>query len=85
MMVEDLGVEAKESVVRKVAKLMCLLKLLQSINSIKADYITHQQVLLFMNFHHIFQFLCSFARCALNFMLFFFFQIFVLELCRYSY
>uniref|UniRef100_A0A9I9E8I4 Uncharacterized protein n=1 Tax=Cucumis melo TaxID=3656 RepID=A0A9I9E8I4_CUCME len=43
MMVEDLGVEAKESVVRKVAKLMCLLELLQSINSIKADYITHQQ------------------------------------------
>ncbi|XP_050938922.1 uncharacterized protein LOC103496540 isoform X2 [Cucumis melo] len=46
MMVEDLGVEAKESVVRKVAKLMCLLKLLQSINSIKADYITHQQFII---------------------------------------
>ncbi|KAL4033404.1 hypothetical protein IC575_006491 [Cucumis melo] len=44
MMVEDLGVEAKESFVCKVAKLMCLLELLQSINSIKTDYITHQQV-----------------------------------------
>ena len=45
MMVEDLGVEAKESAVREVAKLLPLPELLQSIASIKADYITRQQVL----------------------------------------
>ncbi|KAK7831738.1 exocyst complex component sec6, partial [Quercus suber] len=43
MMVEDLGVEAKESAVREVAKLLPLPELLQSIASIKADYITRQQ------------------------------------------
>nr|XP_008392234.2 exocyst complex component SEC6 [Malus domestica] len=43
MMVEDLGVEAKESAVREVAKLLPLPELLQSISSIKADYIARQQ------------------------------------------
>ena len=75
MMVEDLGIEAKEAAVREVAKLLPLPELLQSISSIKADYITRQQVLFFflMNFHDILQFLCSSARCALNFILLFFF------------
>lgn len=40
---DDLGVEAKESAVREVAKLLPLPELLQSISSIKADYITRQQ------------------------------------------
>ncbi|XP_059631465.1 exocyst complex component SEC6 [Cornus florida] len=43
MMVEDLGIEAKESAVREVAKLLPLPELLQSIASIKADYISRQQ------------------------------------------
>ncbi|ONI14369.1 hypothetical protein PRUPE_4G277400 [Prunus persica] len=43
MMVEDLGVEAKESAVREVAKLLPLPELLQSIASVKADYIARQQ------------------------------------------
>uniref|UniRef100_A0A2C9WHK0 Uncharacterized protein n=1 Tax=Manihot esculenta TaxID=3983 RepID=A0A2C9WHK0_MANES len=43
MMGEDLGVEAKEASVREVAKLLPLPELLQSISSIKADYITRQQ------------------------------------------
>uniref|UniRef100_M4CI79 Uncharacterized protein n=1 Tax=Brassica campestris TaxID=3711 RepID=M4CI79_BRACM len=42
-MVEDLGVEAKEAAVREVAKLLPLPELLQSISSIKADYIARQQ------------------------------------------
>ncbi|KAI3465408.1 hypothetical protein Pfo_022071 [Paulownia fortunei] len=41
MMVEDLGVEAKEAAVREVAKLVPLF--LQPIGSIKADYIARQQ------------------------------------------
>lgn len=44
-MAEDLGVEAKEAAVREVAKLLPLTELLQSISSIKADYITRQQVI----------------------------------------
>lgn len=44
MMGEDLGIEAKEAAVREVAKLLPLPELLQSIASIKADYITRQQV-----------------------------------------
>ena len=44
MMAEDLGVEAKEASVREVAKLLPLPELLQSIASIKADYIARQQV-----------------------------------------
>ncbi|XP_060198749.1 exocyst complex component SEC6 [Lycium barbarum] len=43
MMAEDLGVEAKEASVREVAKLLPLPELLQSISSIKADYIARQQ------------------------------------------
>ncbi|KAK9072168.1 hypothetical protein SSX86_008600 [Deinandra increscens subsp. villosa] len=43
MMVEDLGIEAKESAVREVAKLLPLPELLLSISSIKADYIARQQ------------------------------------------
>ncbi|CAO2842212.1 unnamed protein product [Amaranthus hypochondriacus] len=43
MMVEDLGVEAKEAAVREVAKLLPVPELLQSISSIKADYISRQQ------------------------------------------
>ncbi|KAF9670681.1 hypothetical protein SADUNF_Sadunf13G0094000 [Salix dunnii] len=43
MMAEDLGIEAKETAVREVAKLLPLPELLQSIASIKADYITRQQ------------------------------------------
>ncbi|KAL8131594.1 exocyst complex component SEC6 isoform X1 [Apium graveolens] len=43
MMVEDLAIEAKEAAVREVAKLLTLPELLQSIASIKADYITRQQ------------------------------------------
>ena len=46
MMVEDLGVEAKEAAVREVAKLLPLPELLQSISAIKADYIARQQVCL---------------------------------------
>lgn len=42
-MVEDLAIEAKEAAVREVAKLLTLPELLQSIASIKADYITRQQ------------------------------------------
>lgn len=45
MMVEDLGVEAKEAAVREVAKLLPVPELLQSISSIKADYISRQQVM----------------------------------------
>lgn len=44
MMAEDLGVEAKEAAVREVVKLLPLPELLQSIASIKADYIARQQV-----------------------------------------
>lgn len=44
MMADDLGVEAKEAAVREVAKLLPLPELLQSISSIKADYIARQQV-----------------------------------------
>ncbi|KAF8377237.1 hypothetical protein HHK36_030611 [Tetracentron sinense] len=43
MMVEDLGIEARESAVREVAKLLPLPELLSSISSIKSDYITRQQ------------------------------------------
>ncbi|XP_024976403.1 exocyst complex component SEC6-like [Cynara cardunculus var. scolymus] len=43
MMVEDLGIEAKESAVREVAKLLPLPELLHSISSVKADYIARQQ------------------------------------------
>ncbi|KAL7154591.1 hypothetical protein ABFS83_03G011900 [Erythranthe nasuta] len=43
MMADDLGVEAKEAAVREVAKLLPLPELLQSIASIKADYIARQQ------------------------------------------
>lgn len=43
MMADDLGVEAKEASVREVAKLLPLPELLQSISSIKADYIARQQ------------------------------------------
>lgn len=46
MIEEDLGIEAKEVAVREVAKLLPLPELLQSISSIKADYITRQQVML---------------------------------------
>ncbi|KAK4722327.1 hypothetical protein R3W88_012560 [Solanum pinnatisectum] len=42
-MADDLGVEAKEASVREVAKLLPLPELLQSISSIKADYIARQQ------------------------------------------
>ncbi|KAB1209319.1 Exocyst complex component SEC6 [Morella rubra] len=42
-MAEDLAVEAKESAVREVAKLLPLPELLQSIASIKTDYISRQQ------------------------------------------
>ena len=44
MMAEDLGVEAKEAAVREVAKLLSLPEHLLSIASIKADYISRQQV-----------------------------------------
>jgi exocyst complex component 3 len=43
MMVEDLAIEAKEAAVREVAKILPLPELLQSISSIKADYISRQQ------------------------------------------
>ncbi|KAK1435514.1 hypothetical protein QVD17_01279 [Tagetes erecta] len=43
MIVEDLGIEAKESAVREVAKLLPLRELLLSISSIKSDYIARQQ------------------------------------------
>jgi hypothetical protein len=64
MMAEDLGVEAKEASVREVAKLLPLPELLQSISSIKADYISRQQVsdlfhsLSFLFFNHHCCFLC---------------------------
>ncbi|XP_019192346.1 PREDICTED: exocyst complex component SEC6-like isoform X1 [Ipomoea nil] len=43
MMAEDLGIEAKEAAVREVAKLLPVQEVLQSISSIKADYIARQQ------------------------------------------
>ncbi|KAH9618036.1 hypothetical protein KSS87_014833 [Heliosperma pusillum] len=43
MIAEDLGIEAKEAAVREVAKLLPVPDLLQSISSIKADYISRQQ------------------------------------------
>ncbi|KAG9455342.1 hypothetical protein H6P81_008246 [Aristolochia fimbriata] len=43
MMMQDLGVEAKEAAVREVAKLLPLPELLSSIASIKADYVQRQQ------------------------------------------
>ncbi|XP_071735133.1 exocyst complex component SEC6-like isoform X2 [Rutidosis leptorrhynchoides] len=43
MMVEDLRIEAMESAVREVMKLLPLPELLLSISSIKADYIARQQ------------------------------------------
>ncbi|PSS31680.1 Exocyst complex component like [Actinidia chinensis var. chinensis] len=43
MMGEDLGIEAKEAAVREVDKLLPLPEFLQSIASIKADYIARQQ------------------------------------------
>ncbi|MFS7975042.1 putative exocyst complex component EXOC3/Sec6 [Helianthus anomalus] len=43
MMVEDLGIEAKEAAVREVAKLLPLRELLVSVSQIKADYIARQQ------------------------------------------
>ena len=44
MMAEDLGVEAKEAAVREVVKLLSLPEHLLFIASIKADYISRQQV-----------------------------------------
>ena len=44
MMVEDLGVEAKEAAGREVGRLLPLQELLQTISSIKAEYIARQQV-----------------------------------------
>ncbi|KAF6175650.1 hypothetical protein GIB67_022652 [Kingdonia uniflora] len=44
MMVEDLGIEARESAVREVAKLLPLPELLSSISSIKSDYVSRQQL-----------------------------------------
>ncbi|XXG63889.1 hypothetical protein AAC387_Pa05g1979 [Persea americana] len=43
MMMQDLGIEAKESAVREVAKLLPLPELLASITSIKSDYVQRQQ------------------------------------------
>ncbi|KAL8126520.1 hypothetical protein AgCh_013698 [Apium graveolens] len=43
MVAEDLSVEAKEAAIREVAKLLPTPDILQSIASIKADYITRQQ------------------------------------------
>ncbi|KMZ56807.1 Exocyst complex component SEC6 [Zostera marina] len=40
---EDLGIEAKETAVREVAKLLLLPDLLASISSIKSDYLSRQQ------------------------------------------
>ena len=59
MMAEDLGIEAKEAAVREVAKLLPLPELLQSIASIKADYITRQQV---QNSNYCFSQICE-LRC----------------------
>lgn len=58
MMVEDLAIEAKEAAVREVAKLLTLPELLQSIASIKADYITRQQVSL-VNFVYSLVYFCN--------------------------
>lgn len=55
MMVEDLGIEAKEAAVREVAKLLPLPELLQSISSIKSDYMTRQQVHNFFSIDFIVQ------------------------------
>lgn len=41
---EDVGIEAKETAVREVAKLLPLPELLASIATIKSDYISRQQV-----------------------------------------
>jgi hypothetical protein len=66
MMAEDLGVEAKEASVREVAKLLPLPELLQSIASIKADYISRQQVSdLFHSLSFAFFYLlCNYVLCA---------------------
>lgn len=84
MMVEDLGIEAKEAAVREVAKLLPISELLQSIiSSIKADYITRQQVLVFDEFLSHSSTPLIFCKTCLNFLLLnFLFQTFVLELCR---
>lgn len=78
-MVEDLGVEAKESAVREVAKLLPLPDLLQSIATIKADYIARQQVQFSLRFYalpFLFQLWNRYARigmvtvfCAMDSML----------------
>lgn len=68
MMAEDLGVEAKEASVREVAKLLPLPELLHSIASIKADYVSRQQVSdLFYSV--IFYFSCSFIYNLLFYVL----------------
>ncbi|XP_011622418.1 exocyst complex component SEC6 isoform X2 [Amborella trichopoda] len=43
ILMEDLGIEAKEAAVREVAKLLPLPELLSSIASLKADYVLRQQ------------------------------------------
>ncbi|KAK1305059.1 hypothetical protein QJS10_CPB11g00117 [Acorus calamus] len=43
MIMQDLGIEAKEAAVREVAKLLPLPELLSSIASIKSDYVLRQQ------------------------------------------
>lgn len=48
MMMQDLGIEAKESAVREVAKLLPLPELLASIASIKSDYVQRQQVEIYL-------------------------------------
>jgi hypothetical protein len=67
MMAEDLGVEAKEASVREVAKLLPLPELLQSISSIKADYISRQQVSdLFHSLSFLFLIIISFFCACFN-------------------
>lgn len=53
MMVEDLVVEAKEASIREVARLLPTPDILQSIVSIKADYITRQQVQIYVIHYNI--------------------------------
>lgn len=50
MMSEDLGVEAKESAVKEVAKQLVEPESLLTVSASKSDYIARQQVFLFLGF-----------------------------------
>jgi len=79
-MAEDLGIEAKETAVREVAKLLPLPELLQSIVSIKADYITRQQV---TSIHSFFLSIFLWISIQLNCYYFWFFRLMTRNLVQW--